>query len=238
MIKPQVPVPNSSILLISYYRRFFDLDSETFFQKIQRALNPANKELSPVDGSDTELYGFIWITGTLIFLMFVSSTGSNILSDWLHPSKKHKYEYDFDLLTKSIGLFYGYNVIVPVLLYVYTTWVAKFPEPLSLPKLISIFGYTNLFWVPIAIANPIIVIFISNKKHHLLLNAIEWLIVVVSGAVTFVSNINKIRPIVDKNVTLLAESGSAASAKAIVGTLFVLHALFTVLVKVLFFGIV
>lgn len=230
---------------INFYRKFFDLDSEQLFQKIQHALNPLDKSTSPAsindDDEDIELYGFIWITGSLIFLMFVSSTGANILSNWLHPNQtKSKYEYDFDLLTNSITLFYGYNLLVPFLLFAYTSWILRFPHRLSLTKVISIYGYTNVLWFPITLINVVIVIFVSNEKHHKVLNLLEWLVVALTGAVTGLSNIIKISPIVHKNALLLAEGSSEKAQKHHVTVLLALagiHIEFVVAVKLIFFGI-
>ena len=153
---------------LHFYRRFFDLDTETFFRKIQQALNPFNGAQAvddELDASDSELYGFIWITGTLIFLVFVSSTGSNLLAEWLHPTKKsQKYEYSFDLLTLSISLFYGYNVVVPALFWGFTTWFLKFPQPTSLRRVTSIYGYNKIMWVPLT-ALILLVVLIVTKKN-------------------------------------------------------------------------
>lgn len=228
---------------IAFYRKFFDLDSDEFFQKISRALNPLNPlfEDNGNEGHVTELYGFFWITGTLIFLMFVSSTGSNILADWLYSDDgDQKYDYNFDLLTLSISLFYGYNLLVPFLLYGITSYVFKFPNRLQLTSLISIYGYTNILWIPITLVNFFIVIFISNKKHSLILNLLEWIIVIVSGAITGLSNFRKIGPLIQRNTLVMNETDLGSANKQyyiILGALAVAHILFTVLVKISFFGI-
>lgn len=228
---------------MSFYSRYFDLNTEDFFTKIKQALNPINKSSSPVhDNEDdvTELYGFFWITGTLIFLMFVSATGSNLLSHWLHLLKKeNKYEYDFDLLTVSISLFYGYNLLVPFLLYAGTSWVLKFPVRLSLTKVISIYGYTNILWLPITVINFLIVILISNEKHHTLLNVLEWIIVLTSGIITGLSNLSKISPVLERNSMLIHQDldQSKRLHMILLALLGVAHLGFTVAVKVCFFGI-
>lgn len=228
---------------INFYRKFFELDTITFFEKIKRALNPINKSTSVSDDDDdevTELYGFIWITGTLIFLMFVSSTGANILSEWIHSDDK-KYEYSFELLTLSISLFYGYNILVPLILYVSTTWVLKFPHRLSLTKLISVYGYTNILWFPITAINFLIVVFVNNKSHHLVWNFLEWLIVLVSGFVTGLSNLTKLSPIIKKNSLDLTQETVVSQANKLYIVIMVLlaiaHLAFTILVKISFFGI-
>lgn len=250
VIKPQVPInaANSHMFQINFYRQFFDLDTETFFHKLQRAMNPLDRSFSGestdengTDNGPTELYGFIWITGTLIFLMFVSSTGSNIISSWIHSDGKdpsEKYEYKFDLLTLSVSLFYGYNLIVPVGLYAFTSWILKFPHKLPLLELISIYGYTNILWIPITVVNFVIAILVS-QKHNLMLNIIEWTIVVLSGFITGASNLSKLSPIIQRNCLLLAEADNIDSKKLhfiLVGILAFLHLCFTVLVKICFFG--
>lgn len=239
---------------INFYRAYFDLNTEDFFIKIKNALNPLNKSSSPVeaeteDGSNegegsTELYGFIWITGTLIFLMFVSSTGSNMLAHWLHGSKDKdkggKYEYNFDLLTISISLFYGYNIVIPLILYAITSWILKFPHRLSLTRVISIYGYTNILWVPITIINLLIVLLINNNSHHTLLNALEWIIVLLSGGITGWSNLSKIGPVLLKNALLVHENDPEKSKKlhiSLMVLLAVAHLAFTMVVKISFFGI-
>ncbi|EGW32460.1 uncharacterized protein SPAPADRAFT_55906 [Spathaspora passalidarum NRRL Y-27907] len=231
---------------INFYRPYFDLDSDMFFYKIQRALNPFATSFGEPNEEENsnqpaELYGFFWITGTLIFLMFVSSTGSNLLAQWLYgDASKKKYEYSFDLLTKSISLFYGYNIIAPGLLYLITTFFYKFPYGLSLSKVISIYGYTNVLWFPITIVNVLIVVLINNQNHHLMLNLFEWIIVVISGIVTGLSNLAKLTPIIKKNSLIIHEGDSSGANRlyyTIVGALAVAHLLFTVLVKISFFGI-
>lgn len=229
---------------INFYRRFFDVNTDDFFGKIKQALNPINNAsvvASQDDEDDTELYGFIWITATLIFLMFVSSTGSNILSEWLHSGVDDaKYEYNFELLTLLLSLFYGYTVVAPAVLFAVTTWGMAFKERLSLTRLISIYGYANVLWFPITAANFVLVVFVSNKKHHAVLNILQWVIVLVSGAVTGLSIVVKVRPIILKNAMDLAEGNETEGEKrhrVLVFAVLAAHVLFTVLVKISFFGI-
>ncbi|KAK6463926.1 hypothetical protein DFJ63DRAFT_55556 [Scheffersomyces coipomensis] len=240
----QQPEGKSHMFQINFYRAYFNLDTDTFFLKLQKAINPISSISAPIDEDDdqvTELYGFIWITGTLIFLMFVSATGSNILSDWLHPNDEaKKYEYSFDLLTLSMSLFYGYNLFIPLILYLWTSYILKFPHRLSLTKLISIYGYTNVLWFPITIVNFLIVILINNQNHHLILNLLEWIIVAVSGIITGLSNISKIGPIIRKNALLLYEGETQAANRLYtiaIGALALAHVGFTIGVKISFFGI-
>ncbi|RCK63153.1 Protein YIPF1 [Candida viswanathii] len=229
------PSGKSHMFQMNFYRHYFDLDSDVFFQKIQKSLNPFAR-LDETEAYPNELYGFVWITGTLIFLMFVSSTGSHLLNQWIRGSPEEPYSYDFELLIKSISLFYGYNFIVPALLWAITTYYNKFPEPLSLTRTVSIYGYTNVLWIPITLINVVIVVFVNNTKHGYVLNILEWTIVGISGIITGLSNFNKLGPIIKKNCLMLSEAGGK-SYYIIVGILAVVHLFFTVVVKISFFGI-
>lgn len=229
---------------IGFYRQFFDINTEEFWGKIKLALNPFNNE-SAVSGEDadatTELYGYIWITATLIFLMFVSSTGSNIVSHWLHSGQDDAaYEYSFLLLISSVLAFYGYTLVVPFLLFAITTWAMKFEHPLSLIRLISIYSYANVLWFPITFVNFVLVVFVSSSLHHTLLNALQWAIVLTSGGISGLSVILKVRPIIVHNtVGLNAENNIEGlnRQKWVLLSLMSVHLAFTLLVKVLFFGI-
>lgn len=228
----------SNIFQISFYRQYFDLDSDIFFNKVQKSMNPFSNEFNNEESN--ELYGFIWITGTLIFFMFVSSTGSNILSEWIHSTTGSKYNYNFDLIFSAIWLFYSYNIIVPLLLTLSTSYWLKFPQSLSLTKIISIYGYTNILWIPITLLNLIVVVFINNEKHGVGLNIIEWLIVATTGAVTGLSNVKKISPDLKENCLLLNDNDPLKANKLFMGivvALSIAHTLFTVIVKITFFGI-
>lgn len=238
-VRPQIKPGH--MFQINFYSRFFDINTEEFFGKIRLALNPFNREsVASSDGDDhPELYGFIWINATLVFLMFVSATGSNLLAHFLHAGKKDKqYEYNFKLLTLSITLFYGYTIVVPLTLYVITKYLLHFKEQLSLTRLVSIYSYANVMWFPITVANFFLVVFVSNKKHSVVLNVLQWAIVLLSGAFSGLSIVLKVRPIILKN-SLAAENPDEGQKQHLSLVLFLAgaHLIFTILVKMLFFGI-
>lgn len=239
--QPAKDYGRSHVFSINFYRRYFDLDLEIFFDKIYKTLFPFTWRESDAANECPELYGFIWITGTLVFLMFVSATGSNIIGHWLHGGEETPaYNYNFDLIFKLMAIFYGYNALVPFLLVIWTRLVTKFPEPLSLVHIMLVYGYTNILWVPITIINFLFVVLISYEKHHLLLNILEWVIVAILGAVTGFSNLRKVAPQVKANCVMIHTGDALAARKLYVPIMVALglaHVGFTVLVKWSYFGI-
>ncbi|PVH20995.1 hypothetical protein CXQ85_004511 [Candidozyma haemuli] len=249
VVKPQVPEAASSMFQVGFYSRYFDINTEEFFGKIKLALDPFQKTSVLASQNDengnqetTELYGAIWVTATLIFLVFVSSTGANLVSHWLYLGDENggKYEYEFDRLTVSMSLFYGYIALVPLALYGFTSWWLKFADRLSLTRLVSIYGYANVLWVPLTVINFVLVVFVSSKKHKVLLNVFEWVSVLLSGAVTGLSIILKVKPVILKNSLDLAEGNVEQGTKnhrVVIFALCLVHLGFTILVKISFFGI-
>lgn len=235
---PAASQEKTHIFLINFYRRYFDLDSETFVRKLRVAANPFREiEEYRDEPLNNELYGFIWITGTLVLMMFISTTGTELL---IWDSEHLKFTYDFNLLTKSVTLFYGYNLIVPTLLYVASGWIFKFPEPMPLVQTISIYGYTNILWLPITCVNFVLLFLVNVEKRKTLLSILEWFIVGVSGVITCFSNIHQLSPIIKRNCLINAENNVEQATRQhalIIGLLTAAHLLFTVIVKWSYFGL-
>lgn len=229
---------SSHMFQISFYSQYFDINTEDFFVKIRQALNPFDHSsaLHTDEDQATELYGFLWINATLVFLMFVSSTGSNLLALWLHSDDTDApYEYNFKLLTSSIFYFYGYSVLAPLAFWGFSTYVAKFDKPLSLTRLISVYSYSSVFWIPTTVANIILAVFISKKTHKLLLVILQLILVGLSGIFSGLSIAWKVRPIVQDNMARDNEE-DAKKTKAMILTLMALHTGFSVLIYVIFFS--
>lgn len=224
---------------MAFYSQYFDISTLEFLDKIKLALNPLNHaSVSPSENDEaTELYGFMWINATLVFLMFASSTGSNLLALWLYSDDADKrYEYNFKLFTLSISLFYGYSALVPAFIYALASYSMEFKERLSLTRMISIYSYSEVLWFPSTVANIIIAVFVSKKSHPTVLNVLQWVFVAGSGILSGLSIVWKIRPVIQKD---LADGNEADSKKAkiLVLVMILLHASFTVAIKFLFFGI-
>lgn len=223
---------------ISFYSQYFDINTEDFFAKIRLALNPFDHSsaLQTDDDQATELYGFIWINATLVFLMFVSSTGSNLLALWLHSDDTDApYEYNFKLLTSSIIYFYGYSILAPLAFWGLSKYVANFEKPVSLTRLISVYSYSSVFWIPTTVANIILAVFISKKTHKTLLAALQWALVALSGVLSGLSIAWKVRPIVQDNMAR-ENVDDAKKTKAMVLFFMALHLVFSALIYVIFFS--
>lgn len=228
--------PAAHMFQLAFYSRYFDINTEDFLANIQLALNPFNPAKSqPTDATD--LYGFLWINATLVLLMFVSSTGANLLALWLHSDDTDvRYEYNFRVLTLSIALFYGYTALVPALFCAFLSYLMEFKERVPLTLMMSIYSYANVLWVPTTVANVFLAVLVSRKSHRAVLSLLQWLFVVVSGVLSGLSIVLKLRPTVLQNVADGNEH-EAKRAKFLILGLIMAHGLFSVVIKSAFFDI-
>ena len=118
-----------------------------------------------MDGNP-DLYGPIWITTSVVLILFLSST----IQGYLASSNDIPYRYNFGLLTgmfhkillylqnfshcppiAAAGLMYVYTVFIPLALWGALKWYGS--DAASLLECICLYGYANLIWVLIAIAS-------------------------------------------------------------------------------------
>lgn len=169
-LRPQEPIgntrnynnPNSqsivSIFSLKFYAHYFDVDTSDVLRHSLLALNPFtprqvflfHTDDNP-DPSPPDLYGPFWITSTVIFaLFFASSVTGVIISKFVHHST---YEYRFDLLTGAATMLYSYTFIWPPILWLVSRYQGLLTQQpnASLVSFVSLYGYSNVIWIFVAI---------------------------------------------------------------------------------------
>ncbi|KAL7267635.1 hypothetical protein RUND412_009769 [Rhizina undulata] len=131
---------------IDFYAQFFDVDTNEVLKRCWAALFPKANFLDVLEGNP-DLYGPFWITTTVVLILFLSST----IAQYFARMKDVPYVYDFGLLSGAAGLMYGYTGITPIALWGILKWYGS--ESANLLECISLYGYSNLIWVPVAIAS-------------------------------------------------------------------------------------
>jgi hypothetical protein len=215
------------LLSLNHYRRYFNLNTTEFFQHCLSSVNFLQKVEVSDDAGD--MYGPLWVTATVIFILFFSNTCSGLLVSWIKGDDS-TYQYNFGLLTGAISLLYGYTFIIPLIYYFLTSWYLKLTGLLPLSKLISIYGYANASWVPAAILS-ITRGFLVN--HAILSNTLKWVSVLLGGVISGVSILLKLYP-VTKNSCLAV--GNEKLAIIVCTGLLAAHIGLIIAVKVSFFG--
>lgn len=230
-------VPNNfegGVFCLNHYRRYFNLNTSDFFANV----NPTGVFVRCVRSSDGhgskadeigDMYGPIWVTASVIFILFFSNTCSGLLVSWLIGGDS-SYKYNFDLLTGAITLLYGYTFVIPTIWYLITVWYLKLGGLFSLSKLISVYGYANAAWIPAAILS-IARGFLVN--HRLLSNTLKWISVLLGGVVSGAGILLTVYP-VTRDGCLAANNGKLAVL--LTAALLAAHLGLIIAVKVSFFG--
>ena len=143
------PTP-SACLGVTYYRPFFDVDTKDVGQRILLAFLPwkrtgeflsvwrnAGRRKKP------DLYGPVWITTTLIFLIGVTAN----ISSWFNSTAK-AWTYDFSVIPAAMSLIYGCALGLPA-----ACWATfrYYGMELGLIEAICLYGYANAPYIAAAL---------------------------------------------------------------------------------------
>ncbi|KAH3685975.1 hypothetical protein WICPIJ_003042, partial [Wickerhamomyces pijperi] len=212
------------VLSLNHYRRYFNITSSQFTGNIFSSLNPLYKSTEDDQVDDIgDLYGPIWVTATVIFVLFFSNTSANELKNWLSGAQD-RYKYDFALFTGAIGLLYGYVGLIPVLLYAVSVFYFKLPNFLNLTKLMAIYGYANFVWVPAAV----LAMFRGFFGSSLLSGIILWASVLIGGFISGVGVIARVYPVLKRSAIAV---GNEKLSMGLLIALVIAHVGFTIGVR-------
>ena len=227
---------NGGPFSLNYYRRYFDISTLDFFKSCYRSLNPLSKLDSYEFQEVGDLYGPIWVTATLIFLLFFCNSFAELLSSLGH-SKDDKdvviHVNYFKIILSSINLLYGYTFLVPTVLWAVLKFYLKVANLAPLTRLISIYAYANLLWVPAAVLS----IFRGLlSSHHFLDGCLKWGCILLGCVLSGCSILVKL----NQYFHIVFSNENAEEQKKhillLISLLAIPHLGFALAVKVAFFG--
>lgn len=167
--------------IINYYSQYFQLSDAELRKRLFNAITFASTDNNTIDteggsGSteqQTDLYGAVWITASLVMVQFVIKGLVSLIVDNIIYGQRSTIAVDrkevFLGLVHAIWLFYGYIFLVPFISIqiLRRDEVTKFG---SVVDLISVYGYSNLSWIPFFIIQDILQIFNSFKA----VTPVQW----------------------------------------------------------------
>ncbi|ANB14497.1 Yip5p [Sugiyamaella lignohabitans] len=234
-----------SIFSFDFYQWYFNVDTPVVLYRCLLALNPFNNTPfidseadlnvgSPaglIAGGDgnPDLYGPFWLCTTVIFVLFFASTLTGLLfTAW----QGGKYDYKFDLLTGAAGLMYGYTFVIPTGLWLIVRYLNISPST-TLLQLISLYGYSNVTWIPVAILSisPLL-------GTPTLSNVIRWIMIALGFTLSgsFIGK-NVYRALIPSQQSDSFVIDRKPALSVLIGVI-ALHMGLSFAVKILFFGTV
>lgn len=207
-VQPAMGSEKHYLWSLDFYARFFDVDTSEVLRRCWAALFPKSNFLDLLEGNP-DLYGPLWITTTVVLILFLSST----IQGFLANSQDIAYTYNFDLLSGAAGLMYGYSILVPTSLWGVLRYYGC--ETVNLLECLCLYGYSNLIWIPVAIA--------SASPVSLL----NWILAAVGFAASTTFLMRSLGPVV--NAT------DFKTAKVLLVLVVALHGGLSLAIEILFF---
>uniref|UniRef100_A0A6N2LXJ6 Yip1 domain-containing protein n=1 Tax=Salix viminalis TaxID=40686 RepID=A0A6N2LXJ6_SALVM len=127
---------------VAAYKPYFDVDTTDVLERIKYSLFPFRGTFTEKTVNNPDLYGPFWICTTLIF---VAASIGTFVTYIAHKLQKKEWNYDINLVTWSAGVFYGYVLLVPLVLYVILKY---FSAPSGLVQLFCLYGYSLFVFIP------------------------------------------------------------------------------------------
>jgi len=133
---------------VEYYSRYFDVNTQQVTDRMLKAIYPlgAGQEsfLETIAGNP-DMYGPFWLSTTVIFLLFVTSSLAGSISAYLSDDV---YGYDFTVLSFAVFVVYFYVFACPVFVWAALKYFGCQP---SLLELWAVYGYGLTVWLPVSL---------------------------------------------------------------------------------------
>jgi hypothetical protein len=138
---------SSSPMSMSFYSSFFEIDTDEILRRLRACVTFGQTKFfeQDLDGAGPDFYGPFWTTTTLVFaLAACGNFGAYLSSD-----SGSTWTYNFAKLSVAAFVLYGYMLLLPILVWMFSKYAMK--ESMSLSKLACLYGYSLVPFIPAAL---------------------------------------------------------------------------------------
>ncbi|XP_028792752.1 protein YIPF1 homolog [Neltuma alba] len=206
----QQPANNwRGVFSISSYTQYFNVDTDLVLNRLMSSMNPVAGDFFSKIDANPDLYGLIWISTTLVFVL--ASLGN--LATYLmekQTDKSTSWSFDVSYVNVAACSIYGYAIAVPLAYYFLLQYLGSNS---SLIRFWCMWGYSLAIFIP------------SSFLMLIPLEIVRWLVIILVGTAS--------ASFVALNLRSYVE-GSDVSVMIIAA--FFLQIALAVFIKVWFFG--
>ncbi|KAL4032335.1 hypothetical protein IC575_005406 [Cucumis melo] len=171
------------VFSVSSYSQYFNVDTDIVMNRLISSLYPVGGDFSSKIDANPDLYGLVWITTTLVFVLAALGNCATFLMQ-KRSDQGAAWSFDVSYMNVAAGSVYGYAIVVPMAFYFSLQYLGSNS---SLIRFWCLWGYS---------------LFIFILASFLLLIPVEilrWFIILLSGAASasFVSL--NLRSYIDRN---------------------------------------
>ncbi|XP_039145813.1 protein YIPF1 homolog isoform X1 [Dioscorea cayenensis subsp. rotundata] len=158
------------VLSISSYSPYFNVDTDNVVDRILSSMNPLQGDFRRKIDSYPDLYGPVWISTTLVFMLAaLGNCGTYLMNRKSVPDTA--WVFDVNYVNWAASVVYGYALLVPVAFYFLLQY---FGCSASLTRFWCLWGYSLFIFIP----SSLLLVFPDEF--------LRWLIILVAGAASSV----------------------------------------------------
>nr|DAD26535.1 TPA_asm: hypothetical protein HUJ06_028003 [Nelumbo nucifera] len=132
------------VLSISSYKQYFNVDTDIVVDRIISSLNPTSGNFFDKIETNPDLYGMVWISTTLVFLLASLGNCATYLMQ-KRSSNSTSWSFDVSYVNLAACVLYGYALVVPVAFYFLLQYLGS---NASLLRFWCMWGYSLFIFIP------------------------------------------------------------------------------------------
>ncbi|KAM6582316.1 hypothetical protein CsatB_009318 [Cannabis sativa] len=154
------------VFSVSSYTQYFNVDTDLVLNRLLGSLHPIGGDFFTKIDANPDLYGLIWISTTLVFVLASLGNCATYLMQ-KNADNTTTWSFNVSYVNVAAGSIYGYAAVVPLLFYFLLQYMGSNP---SLIKFWCMWGYSLFIFV---LASFLLVIPVEFLR---------WLIIILTGA--------------------------------------------------------
>ncbi|KAF4363479.1 hypothetical protein G4B88_016183 [Cannabis sativa] len=154
------------VFSVSSYTQYFNVDTDLVLNRLLGSLHPIGGDFFTKIDANPDLYGLIWISTTLVFVLASLGNCATYLMQ-KNTDNTTTWSFNVSYVNVAAGSIYGYAAVVPLLFYFLLQYMGSNP---SLIKFWCMWGYSLFIFV---LASFLLVIPVEFLR---------WLIIILTGA--------------------------------------------------------
>ncbi|KAK9283349.1 hypothetical protein L1049_011591 [Liquidambar formosana] len=149
----QQPTKNwQGVFNISSYTQFFNVDTDIVLNRMINSLYPISGDFFSKIDANPDLYGLIWISTTLVFMLAsFGNCGTYLMNRRADSSTS--WSFDVNYVNVAACSIYGYTLVVPLAFYFLLQYLGSNP---SLVRFWCLWGYSLFIFVLSNVSNRLL----------------------------------------------------------------------------------
>ncbi|KAG2730375.1 hypothetical protein I3760_01G289200 [Carya illinoinensis] len=153
------------VFSISSYTQYFNVDTDIVLNRLMSSLYPIGGDFFSKIDANPDLYGLIWISTTLVFVLAAFGNCATYLME-KHSDSTTSWNFDVSYVNLAAGSVYGYAIVVPVAFYFLLQYLGS---NASLVRFWCLWGYSLSVFV---LASFLLLIPVEFLR---------WIIIILAG---------------------------------------------------------